>query len=534
MSGTMSDSREIDRRDASDDAHPAERGYREAITSDPGNVRHWLTLAASLEARDRLEEAVGVLRQASTTIEDSADLFYEFARALTDLEERNVRLGNVYEPYRFKFPWGDIPYPVRQAFPPRLRPEATEALNRCLHLDAGHGPAKSLLGFMAMTDGAAVSEAGRHIQEGLQLAPENPFAHFAMGWLALFVGGYPVSVAAFRGAAERGCRPQQSSTLAGLAEILAGQRDHAAFSASGDADTVATLADGLLWTRRNPSAEEPNDAVASFAGEIAGRVIGLAIDRIHLERGFVDGARLLSLGMALDPNHVDAPVAVAALMFAEVQIDIAEAALHNATLMGSAHPLIPELDGLIRAAGGEIGEGEELADSLSADAMLKLGLVHAEKLELDKAGEIFRRVIDLDPDCIEARIQLSVVLSMQDDRAGALEAARGACDLRPNDAGAQLQLSLCLLSKGRLDEAWPRYEERFRLARRDTPRQPPPVPRWNGEAESSKRLLVWREEGIGDEVRFSTCIPDIAAAWPGQVVFECSARMVSVFRRSFP
>ncbi|WP_255542550.1 hypothetical protein [Azospirillum sp. INR13] len=46
-------------------------------------------------------------------------------------------------------------------------------------------------------------------------------------------------------------------------------------------------------------------------------------------------------------------------------------------------------------------------------------------------------------------------------------------------------------------------------------------------------MLVWREQGVGDELMYSACYADLIAR-AGRVVVECEARLVDLFARSFP
>ena len=60
-----------------------------------------------------------------------------------------------------------------------------------------------------------------------------------------------------------------------------------------------------------------------------------------------------------------------------------------------------------------------------------------------------------------------------------------------------------------------------------------PYPRWQGESLSGRTILVHSEQGVGDELLFATCLPDLLAQ-AGHVVVECDARLVDLFSRSFP
>ena len=56
-------------------------------------------------------------------------------------------------------------------------------------------------------------------------------------------------------------------------------------------------------------------------------------------------------------------------------------------------------------------------------------------------------------------------------------------------------------------------------------------PKWNKEPVDN--LLVYGEQGIGDEIMFSQVLPELRS-YASHITFECMERLVPVFRRSFP
>lgn len=54
------------------------------------------------------------------------------------------------------------------------------------------------------------------------------------------------------------------------------------------------------------------------------------------------------------------------------------------------------------------------------------------------------------------------------------------------------------------------------------------VPDWNGEKGT---VLVYGEQGVGDEIMFSSCLPDLMKT--NKVIFDCDARLEGLFKRSF-
>lgn len=57
--------------------------------------------------------------------------------------------------------------------------------------------------------------------------------------------------------------------------------------------------------------------------------------------------------------------------------------------------------------------------------------------------------------------------------------------------------------------------------------------RWGGPGKPAGRLLVATEQGVGDELLFLSCLPDLLEDVPDPVV-ELDARLHPLFRRSFP
>jgi tetratricopeptide (TPR) repeat protein len=56
---------------------------------------------------------------------------------------------------------------------------------------------------------------------------------------------------------------------------------------------------------------------------------------------------------------------------------------------------------------------------------------------------------------------------------------------------------------------------------------------WQGENLSGKHLVVRREQGLGDEVRFSSVIAEVAEE-AKLITLECDPRLVDLYQRSFP
>lgn len=116
--------------------------------------------------------------------------------------------------------------------------------------------------------------------------------------------------------------------------------------------------------------------------------------------------------------------------------------------------------------------------------------------------------------------------------AGEAEAAerayRAALAMRPDNAPVKANLGLLLLSVGRYAEAWPLYEARRLIHQPDIP-PPVAIPEWRGEPLAGKSLLVWAEQGLGDEIQMARFVP-LLRDQGARVTLACSPPLVGLFR----
>ncbi|HYC02356.1 MAG TPA: hypothetical protein VED40_03640, partial [Azospirillaceae bacterium] len=106
-----------------------------------------------------------------------------------------------------------------------------------------------------------------------------------------------------------------------------------------------------------------------------------------------------------------------------------------------------------------------------------------------------------------------------------------AAALAPDLAQPRMARGMLRLRRGDLS-GWIDYGWRF-AAGEALPDRRFTVPRWQGEPAPDAALLLWREQGLGDELMFATAYRD-AMARAGRTVIECDPRLVGLFRRSFP
>ncbi|MCP4316518.1 MAG: tetratricopeptide repeat protein [Hyphomicrobiales bacterium] len=152
---------------------------------------------------------------------------------------------------------------------------------------------------------------------------------------------------------------------------------------------------------------------------------------------------------------------------------------------------------------------------------------------LSEAEECYRNAIQSLPRNAEARLNLGNCLSGLGRIEDAEMELRRAIAIRPEYAEAHNALGLLLLSLGRFEHAWEELEWRWQTRKLSNHERRFGHPRWNGEDLTTSRLLVWLEQGVGDEVFYAGILPDLVAAGFDCLV-ETDPRLVQLMRRSFP
>jgi hypothetical protein len=172
-------------------------------------------------------------------------------------------------------------------------------------------------------------------------------------------------------------------------------------------------------------------------------------------------------------------------------------------------------------------------DPGSAAAWVIMGMVHLERLgDPQRAEACFRKALSIDPQSYAATADLGLALQEQGRFEAALAWYEEAIESTPHAVEIRWNRALARLMTGRFETAWDDYEMRFERegghARRSFP-----FPAWQGELDIGGQLLVYAEQGLGDEIMFASCLPDLVEQRL-PVVLECNPKLASLFSRSLP
>ena len=147
----------------------------------------------------------------------------------------------------------------------------------------------------------------------------------------------------------------------------------------------------------------------------------------------------------------------------------------------------------------------------------------------------------LDENSIDALYNMASIESFEGNHSKAIEYFESILE-KSNIPEAKIihvkhSLAFEYLNSGRLIEGWENYEYGFDpLVPHEIKRNPNrhfSVPKWTGNALSEETLLVWGEQGIGDEVLLSSILQDLIRD-VSKIIIECQPRLVNIFQRSFP
>ncbi|MFQ5347389.1 MAG: tetratricopeptide repeat protein [Rhodothalassiaceae bacterium] len=167
-----------------------------------------------------------------------------------------------------------------------------------------------------------------------------------------------------------------------------------------------------------------------------------------------------------------------------------------------------------------------------APAHSYLGFFYFETADFPKSIEHHKRAIELDPKSWNYYVNLSQTAERMGLYEQALAALTVAFQLKPNEPRVMWEMANLYLSNGQIENGWKLYEAGFGCGKRVDL-----LPRrdryWGGEDISDQTILVWREHGIGDEIRNADLYHDLVAV-AGRTIIECEPRLESIFRRSFP
>lgn len=169
------------------------------------------------------------------------------------------------------------------------------------------------------------------------------------------------------------------------------------------------------------------------------------------------------------------------------------------------------------------------------EALLNMGSAYRLEHKFEEAEKVWRLALELGdavPKHQQAMLHACIAAIHVNGRGTdkAITLLDRALEIAPGHAEFEYNRGLAYLEAGRWEEGWRGYEAGFKANVRRA-RNYNGLPLWDGSP--NKRVIVWGEQGIGDEILFASCLPDLIKI-SRSVIFDCHPRLVNLFARSFP
>ncbi len=398
--------------------------------------------------------------------------------------------------------------------------EAESWLRRAIGRGKAGAAALSWLG-LALSSQGRRTEAVEIFRQAAVAGPEDPGVHLNLGHELMQAGEWEEAITSYERALR--LRPDYPEALNGLGSALkvrgsleeAAARFREAIALRPDyAEAHDNLGDALLRMDRDAEAEASFLSALALAPNNADFHHDLGHALLKQQR-WDEAVAQFERSLALRPDYPEALNNMGSALIEAGKPDAALAPIRQAL------SLLPDY--------------AEAHDNLG-NALLRLG-------REEEANACFRRAIALQPDEAHRYLRFANVLVAQYHWNQAIAQYERALALKPDLADARYSIGLVRLFRQEFELGWREYEWRqetkdfrkkyfrnfatsLQLYQR--------LPRWRGPGETGVReVAIWAEQGIGDQVLFSTLIPELIGTGVSPV-YEVDHRLLGAYQRALP
>jgi len=167
-------------------------------------------------------------------------------------------------------------------------------------------------------------------------------------------------------------------------------------------------------------------------------------------------------------------------------------------------------------------------------ALENLGVCLQDKGSYIEATNSYRAALKLNPNSETALLNLGTIKKNLGEVTGAIKYFDRVLAISPLLPEALSKKSQSLLAKGDFKKGWDAYQWVYATQEflATNPTRVIPFPKWDGASLNKKTILVIADQGLGDEIMFSSCLSDLIQN-AQRVIVECSERLLPLFKRSF-
>jgi tetratricopeptide (TPR) repeat protein len=296
-------------------------------------------------------------------------------------------------------------------------------------------------------------------------------------------------------------------------------------------------------------------------------------DSRHRQKAYDDAETQYRRALELDPQLLAAHVRLSDVLRDTGRLDEAHEAAERVIALDEESPLGPFAAAMVQRARGRMDaaieaferarhldpqraqtlqqlalalrESDRLEDALrelraavrlrpdDPGLLSDLGVVLADMMQYDEAMACFRRALERAPDSASVIQRQALLVDHLGDRAQGEALLQKAVALAPDDDHVRYNVGLQRLKYHDFAAGWDGYEYRRNFDSFIGKYRHIPLPEWDGAPLDDRTVLVLPEQGLGDEIMFGSCVPEVLSR-ARHVYLECDAKLEAIFKRSFP
>ena len=232
---------------------------------------------------------------------------------------------------------------------------------------------------------------------------------------------------------------------------------------------------------------------------------GLILDKMH---NYDNAIKSFSMGLTLNPNNLDILINKANLF---CKLGLLDKALFDIEQVFKK--IEPNSVHLVRA-------------------LITFGLILQKSDKLSLSKKKYDEVISLDANNLEALVNRAEINKDLGDIESAYNDYNSALLINRDSAELNYNFSRLLLLNNNFAEGWPKFESRWETLDFIDKVRGRSLPKWDGKYDDKLSLLLWGEQGLGDQILFLSQLKDLLAMniYP---TIEVDARIVKIISRSF-
>lgn len=297
------------------------------------------------------------------------------------------------------------------------------------------------------------------------------------------------------------------------------------------------LAKALMDLNRNKDAIEhlrksiklePNNPEAELN-------LGLCFMKLDL---YHEALAHFNLAFDLKPQLIEALVNQA---ICHIELNNTESALEIAT---NAINVLPDNDLCWSALGAVHKKNNSLAAAINCyqkaieinqhdfNHHANIAICYHNNGDIEKSITSYQSALLIDPTNLDCLNSLSTILIRKGEYATAFQLLNKAIDYHPNNSAVHMNLSILHFLNFELEHGWQNYEMRDENKFLYGGHFPTGKRKWK-YSDSKDRLLIWAEQGIGDQIIYSSMLGDISKVLK-RIQVGIDDRLINLLKRAYP